>query len=134
MRNRGLVLLVAMLLLLGLALVLGETVFRREDEAAAPETPDMLLDAVFDRIGVTRWAEAMQWLTLEEAGLLPEDAGPDNPVWVPRSGITYFHSVPLCPGLKNPVETTLQQALEEGRKPCPVCWVMEEADASVSSP
>lgn len=84
-------------------------------------SPEMLLDAVWDRIGVTRWSEAMEWLALETEGSLADTTG-DTPVWVGRNGRTYFHSNPLCSAVKSPVHTTLEMAQGLGFIPCPQCW------------
>lgn len=127
MRNRGWVLLLLLGILLAAVLLFGNIVpdgRTAEPEAQSTQEPsEALLDAMMDRIGVTRWAEALDWYEMEEAGMLPEGAaGEDTPVWVARGGDGRFHSVPVCGGLKSPVRMTLQEALAEGRLPCLVCW------------
>lgn len=130
MRNKGLVLILVLAALLLIALVLGERLYGQGPprEAAVP-TEEALLDAVMDRIGVTRWGEAMDWLEMEESGLLDgyEDAA-QAPVWVSRDGHGAFHSNPLCSlAPKAPVKTTLALAQAAGRQPCGLCWQRQEA-------
>lgn len=90
--------------------------------APSPPPQEQLLTAVLDRIGVTRWSEALGWYEMQQAGLLDGEVTGDTPVWAGRSGQSRFHSVPVCGGMKSPVRRTLAEALEAGLLPCPACW------------
>lgn len=136
MRHRGWPLLAALAALLVLAVVAGTLTARQHAErdiAPAEETTtpeEALLDAVMDRIGVTRWSEALGWYEMQEDGTLPDgEATGDTPVWVARGGHGLFHSVPICNNIKSPVRMTLAEAFAEGRQPCPVCWDVADANA-----
>lgn len=117
MKRKGWLLLAALVVLLAAAIIVGNAV-----PTPATDTPEMLLDAVWDRIGVTKWSEALGWLELEMDGELAE-IGPDTPVWTSRNGRKYFHSIPLCGTMKSPVRHTMEEAVQQGFVPCPVCWV-----------
>lgn len=126
MRNRG-VLLLAVLAVLLLLAVLGGEIWHRAHSKSEERAPEALLDAVMDRIGVTRWAELLGWYEMEEEGLLPSgEADEARPVWTARQGGSRYHSIPACGGLKSPVPTTLGAAQAEGYRPCPTCWDVTE--------
>lgn len=42
-------------------------------------------------------------------------------VWLSRNGNKY-HSTPDCGNMKDPIPTTLDDAIKRGRKPCSKCW------------
>lgn len=116
MRRRGWLLLGVLIAVLAVALIVGGQMV-----SPPASSPEMLLDAVLDRAGVTKVSEAVGWLALEEEGALDE-VGPDTPVWVSRNGHRRFHSVPMCGGMRSPVRTTLEEALALGLAPCTICW------------
>lgn len=120
MRNRGLRLLLVMVAALIVAFLAAQYVHTRRTPVPA-DLPEELLEAVFDRIGVTQWAEALEWYALQEEGA-------EMPVWIARHGTAHFHSIPLCGGMKDPVQMTLADALAEGFTPCPICWVAETTE------
>lgn len=94
-----------------------------EPEEGVLSQEEQLLNAVLDRIGATRWSEAIGWYEMQEAGLLGDGSvGEDTPVWASRDGHGPFHSVPICSGLKAPVQRMLAEAIAEGRLPCDICW------------
>lgn len=140
MRHRGWPLLAALSALLVLAVTAGTLAARRraETDAQAPDAQppeEALLDAVMDRIGVTRWSQALEWYEMEESGLLADAATDDTPVWVAHGdGQGRFHSVPLCGGMKAPEQLTLAEAIEAGREPCGVCWAQAETTEEAGPP
>lgn len=122
MKRRGWLLLAGLVILLATAIIIGNAL-----PSPPADSPEMLLDAVWDRIGVTKWSEALGWLELEMDGELAE-IGPDTPVWVSRNGRKRFHSVPLCGAMKAPMRLTMEEAVLRGFRPCSVCWVEIESD------
>lgn len=44
-----------------------------------------------------------------------------NTVWLSRTGSKY-HSSPSCSNMKNPTETSLDNAIAQGRTPCSKCY------------
>lgn len=126
MKDKRLRLLLILLALLAGAVGVANIIEGPAAEPAAEEDA-ALMDAMLDRIGVTRWAESLEWLEMEEAGRLPSGmADPQTPAWIARGGSGAFHSVPLCGAMKGPVRTTVGEALAEGRVACAVCWVSQE--------
>lgn len=92
-------------------------------DGAMPPIDQALLDAMYDEIGVTRWAEAIGWLELlETQPELMETVVAQTPVWIARQTPHHFHSNPLCGNLSTPVRTTYEQAVTVGLSPCTRCW------------
>ena len=56
---------------------------------------------------------------------IPQTAADAEPiaatVWHSRTGSKY-HSNPSCSNMKNPIESTLDQAIAQGRDACSKCW------------
>lgn len=132
MRNRGLLLLALLAAFLFFVLMLWGTGNPPAQQAEPDAQSDAvqaqaLLDAMMDRIGATRWAEAIEWYAMQEEGTL--DA---LTVWVSRTGQGAFHSVPICAGMKAPVQMRLEEALQEARTPCPICWEIDSDDHSAT--
>lgn len=119
MKNRGILLLLCLGALLVLVLI-GAQVFGARQAATDPE---LLLEAVMNRAGVTRWSEAVDWYSMEEEGALAGEARADTPVWVASlEGKGAFHANPLCGHMRAPQRLTLAEALLLGRAPCSKCW------------
>ncbi len=131
MRKQGFILLgiLAVLLagVLAYSLIAPPGVTPPPGTTPSPPPEEQLLNAVMDRIGVTRWSEALGWYEMQQAGLLDGNTTGDTPVWTGRDPQGTFHSLPICGGLKAPVRRTLAEALEMGYVPCEVCWNQEEA-------
>lgn len=110
------------------ALALGQWLYAQRPQADTELAAAQLEQAVLDRIGVTRWEEALAWYAWEEtSGFQTQPAQADTPVWVALAGGSGdFHSNPLCGAMHAPQRTTLALALAEGRKPCPRCWEIEK--------
>ena len=49
-----------------------------------------------------------------------EETG-DNLVWVPTNGGTKYHSKPSCSGMKDPIQVSVETALENGYTACKRC-------------
>lgn len=118
MKRKGFGLLLFLAIGLIAALVIGELFDAPQEDAAAANA---YLDALLDRAGVTQWAELADWLEMQGEDL---PVTGETTVWAARNGHTYFHSVPVCGGMKSPVAHTLHEVAAEGLKPCPVCWDM----------
>lgn len=50
-----------------------------------------------------------------------EPEGQSETVWVSRTGKKY-HRDPTCGNMKNPIESTLDEAIASGRQPCEKCY------------
>lgn len=119
MKNRGLYLLLCLAALLLIILIGAQVLGARRE----PPEAELLLDTVMNRIGVTRWSEAVDWYAMEEEGVLAGEAQADTPVWVASlEGDGVFHANPLCGHLRAPQRLTLAEALLLGRAPCSKCW------------
>lgn len=89
------------------------------DEVVAKLTP------VLDETAAEEEAAAL--VTREAAGRWqPGDA--DITVWATGKG-TYYHLDPKCSGMRNAVQWHIANAVEAGKKPCPVCAGGEPAPA-----
>ena len=63
--------------------------------------------------------EAAALVTREAAGHW-QPGDPDILVWATKNG-TYYHLDPECSGMRNAVQWHIANAVEAGKKPCPVC-------------
>ena len=50
-----------------------------------------------------------------------EPAAQSETVWLSRTGETY-HCDPNCGNMKNPIKSTLDEAIASGREPCKKCY------------
>lgn len=112
-------------LMFGDELSLDQPLFSVQNQQDGIAQAVMIQDAALDKLGVTRWAEAIAWLEERERTGWSEEITGDTIVWVGRRSQgegSRFHSVPLCSGSAGVKQTTVSEAQREGYTACLRCW------------
>ncbi len=98
------------------------------------ETGDCLVEDVIAKLtpvlDTTAAEEEAAALVTREAAGRWQPGDPDITVWATGKG-TYYHLDPECSGMRNAVQWHIANAVEAGKKPCPVCAGGEPAPAQL---